>query len=107
RHARAEAQRFRAEPANGPRRHLHHPDAALVETQLGVKRPVIQAQRAHCPLDGLAHAPLRRGALSRRRYINRLFKERPFQRIWLVEYREDASRAAADDRSEEHTSELQ
>src|ERR1035438_8349608 len=44
RHAGAEAQRFRAQPADGPRRHLQHPDSALVEAQFGMERPMIQRQ---------------------------------------------------------------
>ena len=62
----------------------------VVRAQFGVERAMVQAQRAHRPLDRCAHALLRRGALARRRHVNGLFEERPFQRIGLIEYREDA-----------------
>ena len=58
---------------------------------------MIQAQRAHGTLDRCAHTLLRRGVLARGRNVNRLFEERAFQRIGLIEYREDAGRAAGDD----------
>src|SRR5207244_11882363 len=83
--ARPEGERARAQPADRPRRDLEDEGAALVDAQLGVDRPLGEAQRRAGITGHGGDALLRRRRQARRRGVDRLLEERTGERVRLVE----------------------
>ena len=94
RHAGAEAQRPRAESADGPRRHLQHPRPVVVHPQLGVDRALAQAEGRAGGRGDRLDAPLDVGRQPRGRDVDRLLEVRALERVRLVEQRQRVERAA-------------
>src|ERR1700674_2439419 len=80
-----ESKRSRAEATDGARGDLEHPDAAVVEPELGVDRAVGQAKRASGSCRGCQDLRLPLLGQPRRRDVDRLLEEGAVQRIGLVE----------------------
>ena len=78
---------------DGARRDLQHEDPIPVHPHLGVNRTFRDADRPEGALEHRDDSPLRFGTGPRWRQVDRLFEERPLQRVGLVEEREDEEAA--------------
>src|SRR5437660_2172349 len=85
RQAGAEAERARAQPADGPRGYFDHRGPVAIHPQLGVHRPIPETQRLGCPCGARGNLGLDGGRKTRRRDVDGPLEERTIQRIRLVE----------------------
>src|SRR5439155_26916378 len=82
---RAKPESARTEPADRAGSDFQHPYASRVKTKFRVHRTVMKPERASRLIERLNGGGLPCRGQPRRRDIDRLFKDRPRQRVGLVE----------------------
>src|ERR1700686_123473 len=92
----------RAESTDGARGDLEHPDASVVQPELGVDRAVRQAKRASSPRGGRDDLSLPVRWKARWCDIDRLLEEGAVQRIGFVEDGQHLELAPAKQRLDRH-----
>ena len=83
-----EAERARAEAADRAGGDLDHPRTLVVDPQLGVDRPLREAERPRRPARLGGDRGLASGRQARGRHVERLLEVRPVERVGLVEERQ-------------------
>jgi hypothetical protein len=83
-------QRARTQAADRARGDLERPDTPIIDPELSMHGAIGKAQRLNRALRAFDQR-----RLMTRRHIDRLFKERPFQRIGLLKHRHTRNRPRA------------